>query len=126
MFRAISLRDLEFDEIPVAAQTPSGVAYTRWVRAGMPRIPQHTADCVVFLYRSKDDALNRRDPQGTGFVVAVPSRASKKLRHSHFYVISNWHVAVSPKGEDEPASVVCLNLKDGSPDPIELDPCTDW
>ena len=93
---------------------------------GMPKIPQETLGCVAFLYRTKDDALNHRDPQGTGCLVGVLSRINQHIRHAHFYVITNKHVSVSPKGDDDPAPVVCLNLKNGDPDPIELDPNIDW
>jgi hypothetical protein len=92
----------------------------------MPRIPQNTTDCVVFLYESKDDALSRRNPQGTGSIVCCPSQVSNHPLHAHFYVITNCHVSISPKGRSAPASVVCLNLKNAQPDPIELDPVLDW
>ena len=92
----------------------------------MPRIPQHTTDCVVFLYRTKDEALKRSDPQGTGSIICCPSQVTPDSRCAHFYVVTNKHVAVSPKGSSDPAPVVCLNLKDGRTDPIELDSMLDW
>lgn len=124
--RKIGVHSLQFDMRPYQARSSGGTPYTRWMAVGMPRIPQNTAKCVVFLYESKEDALKRENPQGTAFIVAAPSSVSNHVAHAHFYVIANWHVAVSPKNQEPPACVVCLNFKDGSPDAVELDPVLDW
>ncbi len=126
MIASLGAGSLNFDTRPWVVYSPTGTRYIRRAPIGMPKIPQETLKCVVFLYTTKDDALNHRDPQGTGFLVGVLSRINQNIRHAHFYVLTNKHVSVSPKGQSDPAPIVCLNLLNGDPDPIELDPSIDW
>lgn len=85
---------------------------------GMPRIPDQLIDCVVFLYRSVDDAKNRRKLGGTGFIVGRPMEG---VNWHVPYLVSNWHVALGGG-----ASVASVNRKDGYPPAIfDLEPA-DW
>jgi hypothetical protein len=56
----------------------------------MPRIPQDYLDCVVFLYRTKEEAEAGADKGGTGFLVGRAGETASDLK---LYVVTNRHVA---------------------------------
>jgi hypothetical protein len=56
----------------------------------MPRIPQDYLDCVVFLYRTKEDAKIGAPTGGTGFLVGRAGETASDLK---LYVVTNRHVA---------------------------------
>ena len=85
----------------------------------MPRLPDFYLDCAFFLYRSEEDARAGRDPQGTGFLIARPSKLYPEKQI--VLAVSNHHVVCGETG----ASVIRLMKLDGTPDPIALGP-EDW
>jgi len=118
---SICLEDLDFPRMAVPAKSERGVPFERWVRTGMPRIPQQVIDSVFYLYRTREDALAGRAPGGTGFIVDYPAGKSvADTAAPKFYAVTNWHVAVR-----EGCSVIRLNTKDGGTDIIDLGP-EDW
>lgn len=112
----IRLNSLDFDRVFVDAYSLTGTRFKRWERVGMPRIPQNVMDGVVFLYESEADATAGTNPQGTGFIVWAPSQVNSSVQFGHFYVIANWHVAVSGG-----APIVALKTHSGGIDPIPSD-----
>lgn len=110
---------LEFDRRPVSAVSSAGTPFTRWVPFGMPRIPDSFLDCAFFLYRSKEDALASRNPGGTGFLIAMPSKTDPNVPIA--FAVSNHHVVCGEIG----ASVVRLMRNDGTPEPVPFGP-EDW
>ncbi len=118
--RPIALADLEFDRVRVDCRSATGFGYSRWLRVGMPRIPDEVIASVFFLYASREDALAGRNPGGTGFVVHTGQNVWTG-RGTYYYAITNWHVAVR-----DGFSVVRLNKPDGAGiEIIELGP-EDW
>ena len=115
MIYCVNWHDLEFQRIAVPFRSTAGVPQTRWLRVGMPYIPQNVINSVFYLYASVDDARAGRDPGGTGFLVWFPH-----LPGTHVYGVTNWHVAVQ-----NGFSVIRLNTNDGSVDVIDLGP-EDW
>jgi hypothetical protein len=111
------IHDLEFEKTPVQCLSTKGHPYTKWVRIGMPRIPQEILDSVFFLYRSKEDAVNGVDAGGTGFVVSYQDH---KLRETFYYGVSNRHVVC-----DNGYSFIRINTRSGRSDILEYDPA-DW
>jgi len=123
MIHTISLHDLEFARIPVPFASERGVAQTRWVRVGMPLIPNNVVHGTFYLYRSREDALAGKKPAGSGFIVRHDGEPSPYVfgnRGVQHYAVTNWHVAC-----EEGASVIRLNTKDGGTDVVELGP-EDW
>jgi hypothetical protein len=119
MLHEISYHDLEFERVPVEFHSMRGVAQTHLARVGMPLIPQNVVNGVFYLYRSKADAEDSKNPGGTGFVVHY--NATRHMLSPHvFYGITNWHVACK-RG----FSTIRLNTRDGKTDIIELGP-EDW
>lgn len=99
------------------AQVVSGV------NSGMPRIPDHLLDGIVFLYPTKEDAARNSKFGGTAFLLGRPApRASKILGHEVYipFLVSNRHVVW-----DAGASVPRFNRPDGGGFVIGLDP-TNW
>lgn len=87
----------------------------------MPRIPREVLGCTFFLFETRAAAELGDDPCGTGFLVGIPSNVSPRLADTHFYAVTNWHVAV--RGG---ASVIKLYTQGGGPDDIrEFDP-SEW
>jgi hypothetical protein len=82
----------------------------------MPRIPQNVLNCTFFLYRNKKDARSGKNAGGTGFIMAMESRASQYFEEGHFYAVTNWHVAVR-----DGYTVIALKTKEGPPDIVETD-----
>jgi hypothetical protein len=120
MLHDISWHDLEFERIPVECHSTAGVPYTRWVKVGMPRIPQNVINGVFYLYADRADAETGRNPAGTGFIVRYDGIRNESVAGQHFYGVTNWHVACK-RG----LSTIRLNKKDGGIDVIELGP-EDW
>lgn len=87
----------------------------------MPKLGKYSSilDCVFFLYKTKEDAEKGVNPQGSGFLVAVPFTQDPKAVHIHG--ITNWHVAV----KYEPAPHIRINTHSGKPTIIDLDP-SEW
>ncbi len=56
MIKNILFSNLEFDKIPVTFYSSRGSPYTRFVRAGMPRLPNDITDCTFFMYPTREDA----------------------------------------------------------------------
>lgn len=119
MVTPIGLHDLDFDQVPVNFASTKGRRFARWLRVGMPRIPEQVLDCVFFLYRTKEDARAGINPGGTGFVVEVGSNLY--VGAGHFaYGVTNWHVAC-----DLGFSVIRLTTEDGGVEIVDLGP-EDW
>lgn len=117
----VTLGSLQFDTIPYRALSTCGFPYERRARIGMPRIPREVLGCTFFLFENRDDAERGDDPCGTGFLVGIPSNVSPRLADTHFYAVTNWHVAV--RGG---ASVIKLYTQEGVPEDIrEFDP-SEW
>lgn len=103
----VAFHTFDWDRKRVQALTSNGVAYTRWIPTGMPRIPDEVLDSVFFMYRQTDDADQGINACGTGFLVAYPSEHHSLNGLLHFYVVSNVHVVID-------APVVRINRRDGS------------
>jgi hypothetical protein len=112
----ISWWDLEFDRVAVPFLSTAGVPQTKWVKVGMPRIPQNVINGVFYLYRDRADADAGRNPGGTGFVVRYDGTFTEMVPGHHFYGVTNSHVACGA------FSTIRLNKKDGGTDIIELGP----
>ena len=124
MTHRISLHDLGFARVPAEFFSERGVPQTKWVRVGMPLIPQNVIDGTFYLYRTREHALAGKHPGGSGFVVRYdgpprlhPTYYTPGTQH---YAVTNWHVACQ-----EGASVIRLNTVDGGTDIIDLGP-EDW
>src|ERR1700730_10149747 len=89
MLRSICLHDLDFRQIPLVCRSACGAPYQKWVRVGMPKIPERIIRSVFYLYSNEDNALAGREPKGTGFIVEL---LDDPLLPSHYYGITNWHV----------------------------------
>jgi hypothetical protein len=116
--RPLCLADLEFPRVAVVAKSECGVAYERWMRVGMPRIPASVINDVFYLYASVEDAKSGRSPGGTGFIAEYtgpPGQFSGQSKY--YYGVTNWHVACA-----DGFSVVRLNTKDGTTDIVEFGP----
>jgi hypothetical protein len=130
MIHKITWHDLEFDRIPVEFYSTCGVPQTRMVRIGMPRIPPNVINGVFYLYQSQADALDGKEPGGTGFIVRYDGTFTEEVPGHHFYGVTNWHVACQVDYDDNglplsPYSVVRLNTKAGGTDVIGFKP-EDW
>ena len=123
MIHDIELADLDFRRIPVESWTSSGVQFTRWVRVGMPRIPQDLVNGTFYLYRTREHALAGKEAAGSGFIVRYdgpPGTLDYSQRGVQHFAVTNWHVACQGG-----ASVIRLNKVEGGTDIIELGP-EDW
>lgn len=89
----LGLHDLDFDEVPILWHSTKGSHYTRWVKVGMPRIPERVIKSVFFLYKDVDDAKAGRDPGGTGFILATGLSHLTASDGPAFYAVTNQHVA---------------------------------
>jgi hypothetical protein len=107
----------DFDRFPVPAWSSAGTRYTRWLRCGVPKIPDAALRAVVYLYKSREDAETGKPFGGTGFLVGVQTGISD-IRA--IYAVTNYHVAVSGG-----ASVVRVSKIDGGVDVFDLDP-SEW
>ncbi len=72
----------------------------------MPRISDNYLDCVIYLYRTSDDAQRGERVGGTGFIVRV--NAVVEGASHHLYAVTNKHVI--RKGQ---ATVIRINTPDG-------------
>lgn len=113
---AISWWDLEFDRVAVPFLSTAGVPQTKWIKVGMPRIPQNVIKGVFYLYANADDAKAGRDPGGTGFIVRFDGTLREMYGRHFFYGVTNHHVAC------DGFPVIRLNKRDGDPDIIDLGP----
>jgi hypothetical protein len=121
MVHPISFGDLEFRRVAQEFRSSRGVPQTRWLRIGMPYIPQDVINGVFYLYKDRADALAGRSPGGTGFVVCHEGFLKGHApRWTPDYAVTNWHVACAGG-----YSTIRLNTKDGGTDIIELGP-EDW
>jgi hypothetical protein len=113
----VGLNDLVFQTAPVLQMPEGGEPFTKWVRAGMPKIPRYVIDTAFYLYETRADAVAGENPQGTGFVLGLPPnvQAGKYADRSqwHIYGVANWHVAIQRDKEITPAPVIRLNTRDG-------------
>ncbi len=130
MFHRITWNDLEFERVPVEFHSTRGVPQTRLIRVGTPLIPQNVLRGVFYLYQTKADALDGKEPGGTGFIVRYDGTLTEEVPGLHFYGVTNWHVACQVDYDDNglplsPYSVIRLNTKDGGTDVIEFK-SEDW
>jgi hypothetical protein len=123
-FSGILLRplDIPFDRKPIRALSSDGVAFTRWVRSGMPKLGQYSVilDGVFFLYENKADALAGVKIGGSGFFINAPTPSQPSWRTVH--AVTNWHIAVCGKPS---CPVIRVNKKSGGVRVIEFDP-SEW
>ena len=82
----------------------------------MPHIPNHIADCSIYLYDSEDDANVGKRSGGSGFIIHVPSTVDG---FKHVYAVTNRHVI------DGGSCVIRINTKQGDAVPISTIP-EDW
>lgn len=113
----ISWWDLDFDRVPVDFRSTSGVPQTKWLKVGMPRIPQAVVNVVFYLYASVEEARRGEKPGGTGFIVLFDGTFTEDAPTRAFYGVTNWHVACAGG-----YSVIRLNTIDGGTDIIDLGP----
>jgi hypothetical protein len=116
MFHEISYWDLDFDRVAVPFYDTAGVPQTKWVKTGMPRIPQNVINGVFYLYATVEDAKAGRNPGGTGFIVRFDTTYPEMYGKHFFYGVTNWHVAC--RGH----SVIRLNNLDGTTAIIDFGP----
>jgi hypothetical protein len=108
MYR-VGFHDLVFaDYQPFPCRLASGHISSRWMPIGMPRVNPVLENSAVFLFG------NRSEPEGTGFIVGRPWRSIPT--RSHYYAITNWHVAVKLA-----ATTIRINTTDGKSRPIHTD-----
>ena len=82
----------------------------------MPRIPDHIADCTIYLYPSVDSAQNGENAGGSGFLAHVKSTVPG---YGHLYAVTNYHVI------EHGSCVLRLNNKAGGIDMIKTE-YADW
>ena len=58
----------------------------------MPRIEDKYLECPIYMYASKEDAINGERQGGSGFVVGILIPNSKDLFHPTVYAVTNQHV----------------------------------
>ena len=73
--------------------------------------------CVIFLYPSKEDAVESRASGASGFVVSIPSATSPSTQY--LYAVTNRHVT------ENGCTVIRFNTTDGRTAILDLKP-TDW
>ncbi len=96
----------------------AGTPFIREIFVGMPKLNPDYLHPVFYLYADEEHAREDRDPQGTGFIVSVPTA----VEHRFFlYLITAWHVVFNGKG----APVVRIVQEDGRPDIFPYD-LNDW
>jgi len=89
-----------------------GYPYNHLKACKMPRIHDNFLDCVVYLYRTKEDAEDGERAGGSGFVVAIQFKSDIKSGMGVHFVATNRHVI-----KEAP---VRLNTKDGNVSIIDL------
>jgi len=114
----VGFHSLEWSRQLIPAVSTCGNIYNRWVRVGMPRIPDRMLDTAFYLYADADSAQKGEKFGGTGFIVSLKSEVDPSK--STLYGVTNWHVAVK-KG----FSTIRLNNKDGTFDIRKHDP-SEW
>lgn len=77
----------------------------------MPRIDDNYLDCVIYLYPTKEVAMQGKKIGGTGFLVALPS----EVEGFYYYAVTNSHVIREGR-----SPVIRLNTKEGATDILEL------
>lgn len=108
----VSIYDLDFARVPATCYTPAGAAYVRWASVGMPKIDKALIKSTFFLFQDKDAAIRGVSPNGTGFIVYVPSEKYPDAA-PYYYAISCKHVV-------EKSPCIRLNRVDGGTDPVPL------
>ncbi|WP_428487517.1 hypothetical protein [Rhodopila sp.] len=78
----------------------------------MPRIPDDMLDCVVYLYRNRQDAIAGEGAGGCGFLITLPN--NKSAQRPFVYVVTNKHIALE-------FGSMRLNTHDGKVDVVDLD-----
>ncbi len=98
----------------VTRYTARGYPYEAW-EPSMPRISDHTLECVIYLYRSTHEAMEGINIGGSGFLVAMPSDSLRVF--SYFvYAVTNKHVIQGG------ASFIRLNTFEGQMDDQDYKP----
>src|SRR5712692_5808900 len=87
--------------------------YPYWIveEPPVPRINDDYLDCVIYLYRSRNDAEGGMKRGGSGFLIGIQSEQHQNLWYT--YAVTNRHIIV----DDFP--VIRLNTKDGLNDVLE-------
>jgi len=114
----ISYQHLQFKQAPIIINSSRGVKYTRWVDAGMPKIPTEILESVFYLYRHKEDAEKGSEYGGTGFFISLPSENDS--RYFYVYAVTNYHNII------DGFTTLRVKTENGASDFIELIPDIDW
>jgi len=85
----------------------------------MPKITDDVLNSVFFLYATREDALEGKNPGGSGFFLEIGQNIQTGGGH-HVYGVTNWHVACR-----DGFSVIRVNAKNGGTDILEFGP-EDW
>lgn len=85
----------------------------------LPRLDRMYTDCVIYIYKSSEDAKNGEHIGGSGFLFSVPLLGVRD--ESQIYAVTNGHVI--KKAGAHP--VIRLNTVDGIADSIETE-FSDW
>ena len=98
----------------VTRHTARGYPYIAW-EPSMPRIQDIYLDSVLYLYRSKHEAMEGINIGGSGFQLSFPC---EQLPHpsAFLYAVTNRHVV------DSGCYCVRLNTADGAMDVVEMPP----
>lgn len=116
--RTCSGSDFVFQSRQVLRHSTMGSPYTRKASFGVPAIPNVILSSVVYLYPTEEAARKGEGFGGCGFLVWAPSPSPGLA--GHVYVVTNYHVAVSPPdGRSSP--VVRVNTTDGATEIFPLD-----
>lgn len=109
MIVPIRLQSLVFRRVRALVRDDAS-RHIKYLRVGMPRIPQHVIRSVFYLYENVDDAKAGRNPGGTGFFVGWYGKDVY-----HLYAVTNWHVAVDDSDIDHPpCRVIKYTQSDGA------------
>jgi len=81
----------------------------------MPKIPSVIQNSAFYLFPTVQDAEHGSNFEGTGFIIALPSKRHAKYGYGFLYAVTNWHVAC--RG----SPVIRLNTKSGPPDIFAID-----
>jgi hypothetical protein len=95
----------------VTRYSARGYPYRVW-ELPMPRLHDVYLECIVYMYRSKDEAMLGVNIGGSGFLVSVPCVGLPPPAR-FAYVVTNKHVA-------NRARCARINTKDGRTDAFDL------
>lgn len=81
----------------------------------MPRIPDNFLDCVIYLYRTVQEAESGEKYGGGGFIAGVPSQRLGPGER-FFYAVTNRHVVF-----EHSSPVIRINTHDGKTDILDIE-----